>query len=649
LLAGVLSLLVLNVPFAHGDISTAPTIDSSTPASPANNNDPTLNGSADATAVLVSIYTDSSCSATVVATGAVSGGSFSVQVHAADNTTTTFYAAASDALSNVSACSSGFTYVEDSTPPPTPSIDTKPTNPSGSGSATFTFSSSGASSYSCQLDDGGFADCSSGSKSYSALGDGSHTFEVVAADALGNQSGAAVYAWAVDTKAPPPPKIETAPANPSGSSGGSFTFSDTEEAAFRCQLDGGAFSDCSSGSFTYSGLADGSHTFGVKAVDKAGNESAVTSYTWTIDTTQPIVTFTDKPPLITNQKTASFSFAADPGSTYECSLDGAAFAACTSPQLYPLLPDGTHTFAVQATHLGNTGPPAEYTWTIDSVAPDTAVSTGPPNPSNSAAATFTFRSSEPGSTFWCSLDATGFTPCTTPYTYSGLGNGSHTFRVRAIDSAGNSDSTPATYSWQIVNVGPPIADRTPPGKVRRLVRNVSYSLLELQWRNPRDGDFDHVSVFVSTSAKTAATTVLWTGRKTRYRDHRFKNGLYYRYAVVTYDHSNNASRPVQRVVSPGILLISPRNGQRVKKPPRLRWNEVRRASFYNVQLYYGKQKVLSAWPSGEKLALHRNWTYAGRSFRLRRGTYHWYVWPAFGPRSASRYGQLLGQSSFRIR
>jgi hypothetical protein len=41
-------------------------------------------------------------------------------------------------------------------------------------------------------------------------------------------------------------------------------------------------------------------------------------------------------------------------STFECSLDSAAFAACSSLQSYPRLSNGRHTFAVRATANGNT-------------------------------------------------------------------------------------------------------------------------------------------------------------------------------------------------------------------------------------------------------------------------------------------------------
>ena len=91
---------------------------------------------------------------------------------------------------------------------------------------------------------------------------------------------------------PDPPKIDSHPTNPSDSSSASFTFSDDKKVAFRCQLDSGDFSDCgsdaNSGSIAYSALADGSHTFNVKAVNGDG-DSGLTSYQWTIDTQPPVL------------------------------------------------------------------------------------------------------------------------------------------------------------------------------------------------------------------------------------------------------------------------------------------------------------------------------------------------------------------------
>ena len=67
------------------------------------------------------------------------------------------------------------------------------------------------------------------------------------------------------------------------------------------------------------------------------------------------------------QAVATFTFtASEPGSTFRCSLDGAAFTACTSPMQYTGLSPGPHAFRVRATDPGhNTDPtPATRSWTV---------------------------------------------------------------------------------------------------------------------------------------------------------------------------------------------------------------------------------------------------------------------------------------------
>src|SRR5437773_1255070 len=175
------------------------------------------------------------------------------------------------------------------------------------------------------------------------------------------------------------------------------------------------------------------------------------------DTTPPDTTLTATPPAVTNSASASFTFAAtEAGSTFQCALDGGGFAPCASPQTYSALASGNHTFQVRATDpAGNTDPtPASFTWTVDTVAPDTIITATPPAVTNSASASFTFAATEAGSTFQCALDGGGFAPCASPQTYSALASGNHTFQVRATDPAGNTDPTPASFTWTVDTAAP---------------------------------------------------------------------------------------------------------------------------------------------------------------------------------------------------
>ena len=149
---------------------------------------------------------------------------------------------------------------------------------------------------------------------------------------------------------PPESTIVSGPSGTVSSASASFTFSSSESGStFECRLDGGAYGSCAS-PMSYANLSDGSHTFRVRATDAAGNTDATPALrTWTVDTTAPHTTIHSGPSGTTNEDTATFTFSSEAGATFECSLDGAAFSACTSPKSYTNLPEGHHTWDVRAT------------------------------------------------------------------------------------------------------------------------------------------------------------------------------------------------------------------------------------------------------------------------------------------------------------
>jgi large repetitive protein len=87
------------------------------------------------------------------------------------------------------------------------------------------------------------------------------------------------------------PTITSAPPDSTKSTSASFSFSDTEKnVTFQCSLDSSSYSACSSPK-TYSGLAEGTHTFRVLAKSAKGELSPAASYSWRIDLTPPSISF----------------------------------------------------------------------------------------------------------------------------------------------------------------------------------------------------------------------------------------------------------------------------------------------------------------------------------------------------------------------
>lgn len=338
---------------------------------------------------------------------------------------------------------------------------------------------------------------------------------------------------------PPQTTITSAPANPSSSADASFAFGADEAATFACSIDGAAFSACSSPT-SYSGLADGSHTFAVRATDTAGNTDATpAAYTWTSSTAPPggtTVSFVASADAQVAEATPTTNFGTltsltsdtspnthsylrfpvsgisgtvtratlrlyvtngtpngplvhrvtDPWSETSVTwstkpapagaalqnlgnvpvsawldIDVTAAVAGNGDVDFLLIPESSDGFAASSRESATNKPTLVVTTSSgsggDTTPPETTITAGPPATTTATDASFSFGADE-AATFGCSIDAGPFVSCASPQTYSGLPVASHTFSVRATDTAGNVDPSPATYAWTITAPTPP-----PPG------------------------------------------------------------------------------------------------------------------------------------------------------------------------------------------
>jgi hypothetical protein len=235
-----------------------------------------------------------------------------------------------------------------------------------------------------------------------------------------------------------------------------LTFEATEGATFMCALGSAPWTSCTS-PVTYTGLVANPYSFAVYSIDAAGNiDPSPATWSWAVDTNAPETTITGGPSGTVTQATATFTFTTtDPGATFECKLDGAAFASCTSPVNLTGLSSAAHVFQVRSRDaVGNVdATPDSRTWTVDFTAPDTIITASPAAATNATTASFSFSSTESG-TFECKLDAGAFAACTSPKSYTGSAAGPHTFQVRAKDGVGNIDASPASFTWTVDTAAP---------------------------------------------------------------------------------------------------------------------------------------------------------------------------------------------------
>jgi len=85
--------------------------------------------------------------------------------------------------------------------------------------------------------------------------------------------------------------------------------------------------------------------------------------------------------------------------------------------------------------------------------PQTQLRRKPPKRTTDRTPSFRFTAGDASATFQCRLDRKRFRRCRSPFTSRRLSFGPHRFQVRAVDSDGEIDPSPASYRFRVVRPG----------------------------------------------------------------------------------------------------------------------------------------------------------------------------------------------------
>jgi outer membrane protein OmpA-like peptidoglycan-associated protein len=339
--------------------------------------------------------------------------------------------------------------------PHTSATTTMPSVTNQTGAAFTLSSGTSGVAYECKLDSGAWSSCSS-TPSYSNLADGTHTFTARAVYAgLSDPTGAS-HTWTVDTVAPGV-QLTGPTSGPTNTTKPTVNYTGEPGDQFTVTVDGqpvatGVIPNGGTGSLTLpTALSDGPHMITISVADGAGNQNS-RSIVVTIDTVTPATVQIDSAPAQFTQNTdGTFTFSdAQSGVTYQCSLDGASWTACSSPVSFPGLANGPHTALVRAIDpAGNVSPSTQYAWTVMTTPPPPPTILGGPNAFTLPSPAQFQISVAPGTTLECSLDGQAYEPCSDVVDLFSLPLGSHSLAVRQVDEAGNA-SAPSIYSWNVL-------------------------------------------------------------------------------------------------------------------------------------------------------------------------------------------------------
>jgi hypothetical protein len=281
------------------------------------------------------------------------------------------------------------------------------------------------------------------------------------------------------TQQPPPaPQLDAKPDQLTRVTWATLRYSAAGATGYQCRLDTEAFHACVSTGTDYFPLADGQHTFRVRASDSLGLVGPQTSYAWTVDTRAPETSIQGPATVIGDS--ANFELQSDePGSSFYCQYGSQPWSPCpASLTLENLTPGSEQLQAVAFDAAGNQdGSAATHSFEVQAAPdpdpfpdpdpdpdpkPDPDPDAGPgatvptvqilkPPPRRTPDRTPTTRfviSGQPGAVAECAIDGGGWARCSSPYTTKRLKRGRHVIGVRA--RAGAASSAVQTARFRVV-------------------------------------------------------------------------------------------------------------------------------------------------------------------------------------------------------
>jgi 6-phosphogluconolactonase (cycloisomerase 2 family) len=334
------------------------------------------------------------------------------------------------------------------------------------------------------------------------------------------------------TAAPPPATSATTAA---------FDFEPSYPSTLQCSLDSQPFVPCTTArSETYPGLAEGAHSFAVRATGLLGtSELSPATRTWTVDFTAPAAPSLAQPASGATHLRASqvFEWSTTTDNLtgvdrYELWLDGAlrrtalpaSCGATCAVTLAESLPHGSHSWQVRAFDgVGNEAVSASRSFSVDASPPATFALTGPaddavttsPRPALSWQAAvddgvgiggYDVVLDEQLAAAGMPADATAFTPP------GDLADGVHRWRVVARDRYGH-ERTSATRQFT-VDTTPPVATLTAAPNPALTTRSITFSaggssdagsgIARIEWDLDGDGSFETDTGAERTAARSYA-------------------------------------------------------------------------------------------------------------------------------------------------